>query len=197
MKHLKQLLTVLSLGLTSIVGNNAVQAGSYINVQAGTTNSHAINGWIANDKKSVPTVRLSAGMKGAISDQLKVGLELGTQGYARRSQSFGPARATSSRWSLDGLGVADVYFSKRFDVIAKAGLAYVNAKNRLDLQNVGVNLGQDIKNSSYVVPKAALGLGFNVTENINLNVFVNHEFSKNSNSSGLTSLLGGVQFQFS
>lgn len=137
-----------------------------------------------NDQKT--TGRISAGYLADISNsRFKVGIESGLQGSLPfKANDYWDTKI--KRWSFDIVGVADFYATPKLDLFAKLGAAYTS-------HHISSN---DFYSETIheTVPKAALGIGYDVTPCVNLNLSLSHEFSDNANVPSLTAALVGVRF---
>ncbi len=86
-----------------------------------------------------------------------------------------------SQYSLDFLGVAKYYITDQLNVFGKAGISYVNQKVSQSFANdkalaAAFKLPSVSKEKGKVLPKVAVGLGYNITTNIELTAQYSHTF---------------------
>lgn len=78
---------------------------------------------------------------------------------------------------VDLLGVVDFYATQKVDVFAKAGTQYI--RHAYD----------------HFSPKAAVGIGYDVLENVNVNLSLDHTFLSH-HQGDISALMAGVKFNF-
>ncbi|MFI4937096.1 MAG: outer membrane protein [Candidatus Berkiellales bacterium] len=201
----------ISLLLPLILVSSTAYSAPYISGQLGVVgygNNAIFKNLFDNDDQYAASGRVAAGYLWDINNCLKMGLETGFTINSDKNLDTvdfwnNHIDVDYKRWSADLLGVVDFYATERFDLFAKAGVAYVSEKVEARISNPwGVNVSGSVSNEKYV-PKAVIGAGYNVTNNVNLNVSLNHEFDRNSRSDfslsvpGATSVLAGIKYTFS
>jgi outer membrane immunogenic protein len=205
-----KIINKIALILSSLIISAPALAGPYISGQVGAfgygEKNNPIENLFDNDDEIRATGRLAGGYTWDVNDCLKVGLEAGVNGFEDVDSSIIFADFNSinvidleySRWSLDALAVVDYQATQKFDLFAKAGPAYVREKVAID--TFGVEFS---RSHGTVVPKAIVGVGYDVTNNVNLNLSLSHEFKRDNQNSifdavpSTTSALVGLQYNFS
>ncbi len=192
-KSIKMLLPLIA---TNFLFSNNALAAPYISGQVGVYgygNNNPYNNLTDNDNDIALTGRVGAGFLGSLSENVKVGIESGYTANKHISIGDNLVSIEAKRWSIDLLGVLDLYASQNVDVFAKAGVAYVKQEYPFFLDSARIGS----INSDELVPKAVVGFGYNITKNTNLNLSVNHEFQKEEDLlPGATSLMAGIRFSF-
>lgn len=194
----------LSLTLAIALLSSTVYAAPYVSGEVGYFgygNNNPFKNMFDNRHSDAigATGRLSAGYLWDVADCIKLGVEAGFSGNQNVDLKVdGTKIAKYKRFGVDALAVADYSVTPEFDVFAKAGATYVHQRITSDLDAVDFT-----GSSSHVVPKAVIGVGYNVSENVNLNMSLNHEFQKRSShdsfgsfAPGATSLLAGIKYNF-
>lgn len=177
------LLTSLSLpALAAGTRYAALQGGSY-----GLNEDNKFYDGLFDDYSA----RVSGGYMWATDPCLSYGLELGFQHYSKISARYLDMVLSYKRQSLDLLGVLDYKFAEKFDVFAKAGAAvvYEDFKAR-------DSFGYIQASETSVTPKAAIGVGYQVVDNVQVNLSLNHEFERENHVASASSLLLGVSYSF-
>lgn len=198
----------LSLTLALALLSSSLYAAPYVAGEVGYFgygNNNPFRNLFSNkyDDAIGATGRLSAGYLWDIADCLKLGVEAGLSGNQNVDLKVdGTKIAKYKRFGVDALAVVDYNITSEFDVFAKAGATY--AHQRLTSNNEVVDLNDITGTHARIVPKAVIGAGYNVTENVNVNMSLNHEFQRNTSNTffaksapGATSLLAGIKYTFS
>lgn len=191
-------LSVILLSTLSICSINAI-ANPYVSGQFGVYGSSDSNNTYDNlfHYKTRTTGRIGAGYLWDVNPCTELGLEGGVQGYQKMREQYNITDASLRRYSIDALGVVDYRPIQRFDVFAKAGAAYVREK--INIHTTGYDYSGA---KGTVVPKAVIGAGYDVLENVNLNLSVSQEFKRNSHfvaalpMPAATSAMAGVNYRF-
>lgn len=190
---------VLSLSLLLL--SSSAFANPYITGQAGAFGygkNNPVKNIFDNDDDIRATARIGGGYQWDMNNCLKLGAEAGFNGFQDiKDRDYPLAQAKLSRWSVDALAVADYLVTSDIDLFAKAGPAYVHQKASVNL------LGNEFSHThSAIVPKAVIGVGYNVADNVNVNLSLNHEFKRDNQDSifdalpATTSAMVGVKFNF-
>ncbi len=172
--HKKLSITLFSL---LAVFSVSVFAGPYVTGQAGVAgigeNNNLYKNIFSSEKNTHgATGRLGVGYLGNINDDVKLGLETGYQLY----QEVGHKKENKSRrHSFDVLGVADYGLGEDVNLFAKAGAAVTHGTT---------------------LPKGVIGVGYNVSKQVNLNLSLSQEFKKGETPAA-SSILGGISYHFS
>jgi opacity protein-like surface antigen len=199
----KRLVLVSFCGLLS----SQVFAGLYVQGQVGAAgiggNNNFFDNIFDNEFDLKATGRISAGYLWHANPCLKVGLETGFQGYSNLtiedSDDFLSASYKYKRSTFDVLGVLDYSANSKINLFAKAGPAYVMQKETISFADNYYNYSFT-DSSNVVVPKAAVGVGYNINPALNVNLSFNHEFKKDSDNKfagSESSILAGVVFKYS
>ncbi len=212
----KTIKTVLSIATLMVC--TASYSKSYLSAQIGSASGNEI--FVSNppnDYKIGATGRLAAGHLWEPTCRFKLGVEAGIQIYQNienKSHDYYDADGRNvelsietKRWGLDVLGVADFFITKRFDLFAKLGTAFVQQSysNRIN-GNTFYNGGKVysainahyLESESRFVPKVAVGAGYNVRDNLNINLSINHEYKNQDHYvPGVRSVLLGLNYSFS
>ncbi len=134
--------------------------------------------------------RIGLGNLWPVNDCLQVGLEAGGNIFGSHGDSYFNGSMDYDRYSFDLLAVADQHITRRFNIFAKAGVAY--AKDEVSFSDY--NFYQSTS-SSGVVPKGVLGIGYDLTKRINVNLAYNKEFNAN-NVDAISFLTAGLKVNF-
>lgn len=199
MKKSTIMLAVVSLTGTMLT-SASLKAAPYLSAQIGAGHGYPLkfDNDSDNKKKFGWSGRVGLGHLWDVSDSFKFGGEIGAQGYQKIKRSYNFTNTSTRRWSIDALAVADLFLTDNVDIFGKLGAAYVHTKYHSSLSQSNENfLGLSSERKAYYVPKAAVGLGFNVSENANFNISLNHEVRKNSEKRAATSVLAGFKVDFS
>ena len=162
----------------------------YVAYQAGSYGYNDDNKFYDNLFDDFST-RLSAGYMWATNPCLSYGVEAGYQFYSKQSERIFDYTFSYKRQSLDLLGVLDYKINQQFNVFAKAGAVLV-----LQTFKLGDVYGVDSEDHNTVTPKAAIGVGYEILDNVQLNLSLNHEFEREYHAPSASSLLLGVQYSF-
>lgn len=163
-------------------------------------NNNPFSNVLENGHERHMNARLGAGYLWDVNERLKMGAESGFNRYAHIKE---PLKISAelysthlSRWSLDGLAVVDFYTTPALDLFAKVGFAYINQKSSVEID--GYKL---IHEEKRVVPKLALGTGYQLTPNLNAHLSLHHEFAHSHSKTvasvlSASALLIGVNYAF-
>ncbi|MFO1257963.1 MAG: outer membrane beta-barrel protein [Gammaproteobacteria bacterium] len=171
--------------------STTVIAKPYLGLQAGVAgigdNDHVFGNFKIHGSESDQraTGRISAGYLADIpNSRFKIGVESGLQSSLPfKSNDYWDVKV--KRWSFDILAVADFYATEKLDLFAKLGAAYTSHR---------ISSGYFYSASfNETVPKAGIGIGYDVTPCVNFNLSLNHEFSDNAKVPSLTSALVGIR----
>lgn len=212
----RKILLSAFVGLCSLSAN----AGSpYIGAQLGQAHGYGnLVKWSLNDEFDKGyTGRVSVGYLWNTWKCVSLGLETGFQFYETLNETpyayiypTGDSYLTeinSSRWTADIMGVVDWKVFKRFDIFAKLGAGLVRYKYDISIIDPSLPLGFEnvyltfnnnrIEPGYLVVPKAAIGIGFDVTDKVNLNLSAYQEARSDSHSiPGTRSYMMGLTYTF-
>ncbi len=191
-------LSVILLSTLSICSINAI-ASPYVSGQFGVYGTSDSNNAYDNlfHNKSRITGRIAAGYLWGINPCTELGLESGVQGYQKIREQYTVTDATLRRYSIDALGVVDYRPIQYFNVFAKAGAAYVREKINVHTTHYDYSSAKGT-----VVPKAVIGAGYDVLENVNVNLSVSQEFKRHGHfvatlpMPAATSAMAGVNYRF-
>lgn len=159
------ILKIIISALTLIFLTRPVLASSYVSGQIGTK-VYSTNTYIHDSQRRM-SARLATGYLWPITPKHRIGIEGGVNFFQDVELEFYPGYTEEyTRFSLDALGVYDYALSKRFDLYAKLGAAYVWEESFLK-QN-----GSEYANGRYqsLVTKYGFGAGYNICSNINVNL---------------------------
>lgn len=174
----------------------------------GYGNNHYYKNLFDYDDGTGITGRIATGYLWEIASCTQFGLELGFSAFSHigigESSYYYDQHIKYARYGADALAILDYHFTKRFDIFAKAGVAYSHQKFSVDYRyNDGISRTSGSEHDSAMVfaPKAVLGVGYDVTDNINLNVSFNHEFQRRGSalsrySPGVSSMSLGLRYSF-
>lgn len=191
-------LSVILLSTFSICSINAM-ASPYVSGQFGIYGTSDSNNAYDNlfHYKSRTTGRIGAGYLWSVNPCTELGLEGGVQGYQKIREQYTVTDASLRRYSIDALGVVDYRPIQRFNVFAKAGAAYVREKISIHTTRYDYSGAKGT-----VVPKAVIGAGYDVLENVNLNLSVGQEYKRHHHfvstlpMPAATSAMAGVNYRF-
>lgn len=197
----------ISVFLTAALLSQAVFAGPYAAIEGGVNGyggNNIYDNFFESEGKG-PVGRLSAGYLWDLNDRFQIGLETGFSKYFKDLKANGTDwwndtswNARYKRWDVDLLGVVDFHATERFNLFAKAGAAYANQKTSASIfmQNTTYTYSDT---DNIVSPKAVIGMGYDVTDNVNLNLSLNHtiHINRRDNSDlGATAVLAGIKYNF-
>ncbi len=133
-----------------------------------------------------------------VTQNFLLGAELGYNYLPENKYTFGIASAFPgkdpktalvngtikySQYSLDLLGVAKYYVTDEFNIFGKAGIAYVNQKVTQSFTNGNPGDPDLLKrlpsissSEAKFLPKVAVGVGYNITQNVELTAQYSHTF---------------------
>lgn len=140
-----------------------------------------------NDKTALLT-RLAVGYMWENNASLHYGIEAGYENLHPVKQSYQQLVLEARQYQIDTVGVIDYFFCSKWDVFAKAGAAYTK-------RTVTGNSREGTYTGAYdkFSPKAAVGVGYNVTNHVNLNISLENNFK---NISPKRDLLAGIKYSF-
>lgn len=134
------------------------------------------------------------------------GLETGLMYYPHADMDsfiFADTTTTYKGYNFDILGVIKYTFDSGFSLFGKAGGAYVhqNATSSLDISVDGISVSTSTSASgSRVAPEVALGVGYQLTSNLGLNLTADTVFAGTPSASNpvatTNSLLLGLAYRF-
>lgn len=166
---------------STLMSNVALaKAGPYIgvNVGAGRMDTVSIGHENAKYKLKEELGGLAAGLDiGYLWEQekLEYGAEFGFDTYAENSYKLDDQNSKYKGYNFDLLSVVKYKFNPQWSLFGKAGIAYVNQKTTGDTKK---NLND---NNKEIKPKAAFGVGYNITENLEINAEYSHVFASTPN----------------
>lgn len=116
------------------------------------------------------------------------GIEAGYENLHRVRQSYQQIVLEGRQFQIDTVGVIYYFFCKRWDVFAKAGAAYTK-------RTVTGNYRQATYTGDYdkFSPKVVLGVGYNLTNHVNLNFSLENNFKDVTPHRGV---LVGIKYTF-
>lgn len=153
--------TLISMPLSAL----ALPSSTYVGLEAGMQQSKFEIGPYSD--KNGWTGRVYGGHLLASDNAFQYGFELGGSIY----ETLKIYDLELSHASLDLLAVGKYFFAPKWDLFAKGGLA-------LDYQKS--ELGENSHSEVGFLPKAALGIGFQVTNNQHVGFGVSRIFGKNN-----------------
>jgi opacity protein-like surface antigen len=139
------------------------------------------------DKTTLVT-RLAIGYLWGENGILQYGIETGYEHLHRVKESSYQITLATHRYQIDALGVIDYFFCKNWDVFAKAGAAYTKQSLSASYEQTTHSVSLD-----KFSPKAVIGVGYNVTSSVNLNLSWEKNFNNPLSGSGL---LAGIKYSF-
>ena len=156
------------------------------------------------DSARAATARIFGGYLYNITNKFQAGAELGNSGinsFKYKLEINGRTVQDELKISyVDFLGVAKYNFAKRFNVLGKAGVAYVLQKETLSSHFVHNDKN---KTTSNFVPKIALGINFDINKNISLDLTYAHVFGSKIKAfaykdkiTSIDSILLGATYRF-
>ncbi len=181
---MKKLIKLAAIAFTATSIAHAAP-GAYIQAQGGIggMDTKKVSNWNYNLREGL-AYRLSAGYLFGESN-FNYGLEAGYESYPNNTYDLSILNAKYSGSNVDVLGVAKYSFSPDatgFYVVGKAGAAYITQKTELSIANV--NVYNDTE--SAIKPEAAIGVGYDFTKNLGLDVSYSHIFAGQANPDGAT-----------
>lgn len=194
MKKLKNAVNVIFISTLSFSAFNA-HAVPYLSGQIGYygqgTNDVVDNLFNHNTDRQL-TGRFAGGYEWSMNDLYNLGLEAGLNGYKKTQVDIGHTgiNLLARRTSLDVLGVINGFVTPEINVFAKAGLALVKQKYPAQYQRIPF-LSMTENN---IVPKMVMGVGYDLSDNVNVNLSLNHEFKRNDFAPAASALLVGIQY---
>lgn len=151
---------------------SAHHTGPYVGLAIGWT-KQATNSSADDDDQQYFGGQGNAGYAFAINDRLLLGPELGWGYYGNLENNGASSTAT------DLMAASRYYFNDKVDAAVKLGLAYVD--------------GDGDKNT---VAMSGLGMGYDLTSNLNANVTYYHLFGDEDDLSKIDSIFAGVTYSF-
>lgn len=237
---MKKLLVLSALGLSlgastvALAANGgvhvqAVKGGVYVGGGLGIGGMNTPRGYLPLDNatsksyklRSGVVYRVDVGYLFPVAAHLLLGVEGGYTGYPHNKYRM--ANNIQDQYChlnyrghlFDLLAVAKYYFGGRFNVFAKVGGADVYQKTALTLYNGGNHSKVAFtKKVSKILPEAALGVGYDITPAIGVDVTYSHVFGVKpsfnvahiqdikdlephlSKVASVNTLIGGVTFKF-
>lgn len=211
-----------SLFLSLVLLSSSVIGAPYISGQVGMVgfgdHDNPYSNITGKDSDIKATGRVAGGYLFDVNNCLKVGLEAGLNGFGKEKftttiltdQGNTTLNQTWRRTSVDTLAVLDYQVTPEVNLFAKAGPAFVREKlsQQMVFSTANVSLqGAGSLSNCRVTPKAVIGAGYNVTESVNLNLALSHEFKRDANKfvnnslyanamPSSTTLMAGVNFNF-
>ena len=174
-----------------IAFHSTAYCAPYLSGQIGattvTTNINTPYSSFTSDKTALLT-RLAVGYMWENNASLHYGIEAGYENLHRVKQSYQQIVLEGRQYQIDTVGVIDYFFCKRWDVFAKAGVAYTK-------RTVSANYPAAFYSGAYdrFAPKAVVGVGYNLTNHVNLNLSLENNFK---NVSPKRDLLAGIKYTF-
>ncbi|ALA24729.1 hypothetical protein AVI51_01470 [Piscirickettsia salmonis] len=169
----------------------ATKSGAYIGLNlgyGGMDTAQLTKNSFRNEVSSSASLRGFAGRINAgylwSQSSLNYGIELGYATYANNQYSALGKNGekynfTYKGYNIDLLGIAQYNFSPNWNILAKAGVAYVSQTTS------GSNeFSHVFANKSKLLPEVALGLGYEFTNGIGLNLTASHIFGNQSTFAG-------------
>lgn len=167
--------------------STAVEAAPYLSAQVGTFGAGDIENSLHEEGE---LTRLAAGYSWNTTQKIRIGLESAVTLF--RETHFSIAYQPYSTWShtreaynIDGsskrlnfdlLAVFDFYATKKFDLFVKAGQGYQQRKFKSESDNLAFS-SATTNVSGF---KMALGLGYDIIKNLNLNLECAYQGGENS-----------------
>lgn len=191
----KQLFSLLIAIL--LLANTSVRAEPYMIAQTGIYGLGE-NNYFKNlkDRKSLLSWRMGAGYLWDFTDNLKGGIEGGLnlyEGYKFNAYAY---EENVNRYSIDLLGVLDFHFTNKANVFAKAGIAVVSESWSSKTPSSSV-----FTSTKAATPKVVLGIGYDLSSDINANIALSHEFSQTDSDGlfliGSSAVMLGLTYRFS
>jgi hypothetical protein len=159
------------------------------------------NSGLNTSLRSGVSYRASLGYLMGVSN-FNYGAELGYTGYPDNTYSNGYNKLTYSGHTIDLLGVGKYNFSNTetgFFAVGKAGAAYVSQKTKANNFN---------KTQTAIKPELAVGLGYNMSRKVALDVTMSRIFAGQANPTGnsvnsatqvssVNTLMAGITYNFS
>lgn len=198
-------LTALS-SVAGTVGTLEPKKHAYIQLEAGYVRQNFQNDFIPADDFSNDTIgaALRLGYLMPFANAWSFGLELGSlylgdTSYDRIGSL--PVNLSIKQKGLDLLAIAKKDLTDRVNVFGKAGIAYI--QQEYDFSNNNNSVVVTYNSKSRVLPEIAAGLGYHLTDNLELTGTVNHIFGKNMNADSYandiassTAALVGLRYNF-
>ncbi|MBI2790880.1 MAG: outer membrane beta-barrel protein [Gammaproteobacteria bacterium] len=175
----------------SLVFVSPAYCAPYLSGQLGATDvtlTYTTPYSFSDSHKITPISRVAGGYLWENDEHFKYGLEAGFENFHSVKEDFHQIELKYHQFQIDTLGVIDYYPGKRLDLFVKAGAAYAK-------QTASMSALQISGSGSYnkVFPKAVVGVGYNVTQNVNLNISLENNFNYESPK---RDLLAGVKYTF-
>ena len=181
------ILSLLFIGLSLITINSfaKVKAGPYFGVQVGTGGADTLDGDKFDGIKRSNygfAGRFYGGyvLSGAKEDDFQYGVELGYSLYQKRNYTYTRESGEKSEFAYKGdyidlLGFFRYEALAKWNIIGKVGFAYINQKT--EARGRDFNKGLE-KNSNELLPKAALGLAYDISDKCSIDLMLDYVFSK-------------------
>lgn len=103
------------------------------------------------------------------NNDFRFGVEAGLNLHSPVKDKVEVAKYETRRTSADLMGVVDYKVINKVSVTPKAGLAYVHEKHKNSFTNNNVTTTYKRTGNAFV-PKVGVGMGYDVTDNVNLGV---------------------------
>jgi len=198
----------VSLGASSIAlaDNNMPLGGNPQSVKGGIYVGGSLGyGGMDTPKKNMPlsdiaqsgsyklrhgvAYRIDGGYLFPVASHFLLGAELGYTGYPKNQYKLGLGHKIYSHLTyagsmFDALLVAKYYIGTHFNMFGKAGAAYVSQKTSWDLYNNNkgeASSNSFVKKSHKILPEVAVGLGYDFTPSLGVDVTYSHVFGKKPN----------------
>jgi len=180
-----------SLFVCSLIFTSPAYCAPYLSGQLGATNAtltYTTPYSFADSHKTTLISRIAAGYLWEKNDCLKYGIEAGFENFHSVKKDFHQIELKYHQFQIDTLGVIDYYLKKKLDLFAKAGAAYSK-------QTGSANTLQASVSASFnkVFPKAVIGVGYDLTHNVNLNISLENNFNYETPK---RNLLLGLKYSF-
>lgn len=176
---------------------NAYATGPYVAAEAGFyglgSNDNPFKNLFDNDDEVKLAGRVAAGYLWDVAASTKLGLETGFTKNQNISDTFFGSSVKFKRHGFDLLGVADFHATDKFNLFAKAGAVYSHNEVAVGSSSSYISFSEN-----KVVPKAVLGAGYDLSNALNVNLSLAHEFMK-SGFEGIPSssmLMLGMKYNF-
>ncbi len=200
MKKLITLSALVSLGAVSCAfaadhqtvapSQNPIKNGLYVGAAAGwgAIQSEKVTGFSRDIGKGV-AMRANIGYNFLAANNVLIGTEAGFTGYPSNHYSrSGYIRDNIVKISgntVDLLATMQYYFTNKVNLIGKFGIAATHQRSQYTVYGATSGVAKNYKSykTTKVLPELAVGIGYNLTRAVNMNVTYNHVFGKNPNIS--------------
>lgn len=168
-------------------------AAHYVSAEVGVVDTTLSYGY-ADSHKTTLVGRVATGYlwENPVNDRWQYGFEIGFENFNKVNKHFQDIDVKYHQFQVDALGVVDYSLSEKVDFFAKLGLAY--AKRKLSAESETSFIFSQYNGVFHDgFAKGVVGVGYNLTEHVNLNVSMENNFGYHHPT---RNLLAGIKYTF-